>query len=730
MQAKVEFSAQLLFPKKQNISRRKSFMHLAKRFLWASFFFLPLLFICAGNAFGVVVDDYTPEVTARVVRISFIRGDVQIRRIGDNGEKQDWERAALNLPIVEGDELATGANTVVEIQLDSYNHIRLWENAYLKFTTLRDEGVAVSLPQGTMSLRSSAFKKDKSYFEIDAPETTISIERAGMYRIDAGDTRNSEIRVTATEDGEAKVYTKSSGFTLRNGRTARIFIEGNYAGDYETATVARITDEFDEWVLQRDAVIAKRLSEAYYDKYYDRDQFGAEDLNEYGEWIYTKKYGYVWKPYANATSSYANWSPYRYGHWRWVPYYGWTWVNDEPWGWATYHHGRWIWDGAYWVWTPYAYARWRRSWWQPAMISIVTWNGRVIWFPLGYDDDYCDFNRGYGGYGGYRRSRRNNVTIINNNTTVIVNPTPNPSPTPPVLTPGQINEIRRTNAKTPTFQRIPLNGVVEVNAEEFGKQTRGYRTASLQAAKQALSTPIDENQTPPILPEYKNIKEKISKEILIENPRIDDKKEILIKTGATERETGKSLDQRLEKERIFGNRQPKIIQEIKPQSETKTEQSEPRKTGAVTRRPVVRQDNTNTNQTPDFNPQTTYPTRTTKSDDDERQKEEQRKTRQKQRDENQTPPIIFQPQPQQQQPQEEERRRSQPTFPRQQEERRKEEPRPQPQPKQEEPRPQPQPKREEPRPQPQPKQEQPKSEPKPEKPSQPSINQRKSDKDS
>jgi hypothetical protein len=691
-------------------------MRLAKKFLWASFF-LPLLFLNAGNAFGVVVDDYTPEVTARVVRISFIRGDVQIRRAADeNGVKQDWERAALNLPVVEGDELSTGANTVVEIQLDSYNHIRLWENAYLKFTTLRDEGIAVSLPQGTMSFRALAFDKDKSYFEVDVPGTTVSVERAGMYRVDAGDTRNSEIRVAATEDGEAKVYTQTSGFTLRSGRTARIFIEGNYAGDYETSSVARITDEFDEWVLQRDAVIAKRLNESYYDKYYDRDQFGAEDLNEYGEWIYTKKYGYVWKPYANTISSYSNWSPYRYGHWRWVPYYGWTWVNDEPWGWATYHHGRWVWDNNYWVWCPYGYYRWRRSWWQPAMISIVTWNGSVIWFPLGWDDDYCDYNRGY-----RWRNRRNNVTIINNNTTIINNPAPtpnpNPSPTPP-LTPAQINEMRRVNAKTPTFQRIPPSAVVAVNAEEFGKQTRGYRTPPLETAKKVLAQPVDPNQTPPILPDFKEIKGKISKEILIENPRIDDRKEEQVKTGATVRETGKSLNERLEKERIFGNRQPTIIQETRTNNETKVEQNEPqRKTGVVNRRPpVTKQENNDPNRSPDFNPQPNFPTRQTKSDDDdERRKEEQRNVRQKQREENRTPPI-YQPQPQ---PQEEERRRPQPTFPQQQrqEERKREEPRPQPKPE---------PKREEPRPQPQPKPE-PKQE---EKPTKPSIVERKSQKDS
>jgi hypothetical protein len=704
-------------------------MRLAKRVLWAGVFFLPLLLISAGSAFGVVVDDYTPDVTARVGRISFIRGDVQIRRASsESGDKQpEWERAALNLPLVEGDEIATGPKTVVEIQLDSYNHIRLWENAYLKFTTLRDEGVAVSLPQGTMSLRVLDFDKSKSYFEADAPTTTLSVERAGMYRIDAGDTSNSEIRMTATEGGEAKVYTQSSGFTLRNGRTARIFIEGSYAGDYETNNLGQVTDEFDDWVLQRDAVIAKRLKDAYYDKYYDRDIYGAEDLGEYGEWIYTNKYGYVWKPYANSVASYANWSPYRYGHWRWVPVYGWTWVNDEPWGWATYHHGRWIWDNNNWIWSPYGYYRWRRSWWQPAMISIVTWNGTVLWFPLGYDDDYCNYNSGYYNSGYYRsRRRNNNVTIINNNTTVIVNPGPTPTPPPPVLTPNEINEARSRNARTPTFQRIPASAVVGVNEEEFGKRMRGYQTPSLETARKVLAKPINENQTPPILPTYEEVKDKISKEILIDIPRIDRKAEAQVKTGATERENGKPLDQKLQNERIFGNRQPKIIQEIKPENETKSGNTETRRTGAVNR-PVVKQEDTDTRtpRTPDWNPRSN-PTRTTgggNTNSDEEKKNEEKNERRKQREENQTPPIFQQPQPEPKQ--EEKPRRSEPTFP-QREERKQEEPRRQPEPKREEPRPQPQP---QPKPE-QPKQEQPKSEPKPEKPSTPTVVNRKTDKDS
>ena len=46
-------------------------------------------------------DDY--DVKARVVRISLMGGEVNLKRNGN----QDWERARLNYPLVEGDTLAT-----------------------------------------------------------------------------------------------------------------------------------------------------------------------------------------------------------------------------------------------------------------------------------------------------------------------------------------------------------------------------------------------------------------------------------------------------------------------------------------------------------------------------------------------------------------------------------------------------------------------------------------------
>src|SRR5437879_2048028 len=81
----------------------------------------------AGSS-SIADDDDVPDVTARVARISFLKGEAKIRR-SDGG---DWERAALNLPVVEGDEITTDADARLEIQFDNAQHLRLAENSYLK----------------------------------------------------------------------------------------------------------------------------------------------------------------------------------------------------------------------------------------------------------------------------------------------------------------------------------------------------------------------------------------------------------------------------------------------------------------------------------------------------------------------------------------------------------------------------------------------------------------------
>ena len=570
-------------------------MRSMKKVLWSLLFGMMLL--ASAPVYGDDFDDEVPDVTARVSRISFIRGNVQIKRQGN----PDWEKAVLNLPIVEGDEIMTGPGERLEIQLNIYSHVRLSENSYLKVTGLQDGAVALSLSEGTMNVRLVEFDKDSAFFEVDAPKTTIAIQRAGMYRIDAGTANSTEVRVTATGDGEARVYAENSGMTLKDGRTATVQIDGPYAGEFETADASRFIDEFDTWSLDRDALIAKRLKDAHYDKYYDRDIYGADDLNDHGEWVYTRKYGHVWRPHRSAVSQYANWSPYRYGHWRWVPPYGWTWVNDEPWGWATYHHGRWFYDSGHWYWSPYGYVRRSRSWWSPALVGLTIIRNTICWYPLPHGYGYYNYNYYFGGWGGPRGGGHhggprgggwggNNGGGSGGNNGGSGGGSggagPTPSPTPAGSLPGQVgpsvftnNDSRRAWFATPPLLRVPPGAVISTPLSSFGRDTTGIVTASPTDARVVLGKSLAQNDPVRILPTYQELDGRVSTAIKLEKPRHT--MAAAKKTGAAARNADNGpMDRILQNTKIYGDRDPIRPEPVQPGG------VEPRKTGAVVREPV------------------------------------------------------------------------------------------------------------------------------------------------
>ena len=527
-------------------------------------------------------EEDTPDITARVARVSYIDGDAQIRRL----DSQDWEKLTLNLPIVEGDEITTSLGTRVEIQFNSKTHLRLTENSYLRVIKLKDEGIAVSLPEGSLSLRLVDFDKERSYFEIDAPNTTIAAQRSGMYRLDAGKQGDDAIRVSVLDQGEARVYSDTSGFTIKTGRSSRIFIAGNNAGEWETGDASRYADDFDTWALQRDETIANQLKTAYYDKYYDQDIYGAEELNDNGTWIHTNKYGFVWRPHRSSISRYTAWSPYRYGHWRWVPPFGWTWINDEPWGWATYHYGRWFYDDGYWNWTPYGYYRYSRSWWQPALVIFTTWGGNYCWYPLPYSYAYYNYNYYYfnNHHGGHYGGGHNG------------NPTPSPTPDP-----------RGIKVRQPPIEIVPPTGVITVKPDRFGIKNNGATVMDATLAKSLLTRIPDIKQTAPILPEYAQIKGSLGAEIKTVRPPLAVKADS-VKTGATVRNSDAPLDNELRTTRNLGGRPPvKTVEPIRSNGGT-VPPSTTRQTGGVDRstdRPTQPVKQTPTNDPPTYTPPTT-----------------------------------------------------------------------------------------------------------------------------
>jgi hypothetical protein len=203
-------------------------------------------------------DEY--DVKDRVVRTSLIAGDVNLKRKGNT----DWEPVRLNYPLVEGDTVATDPNGRLELQIDSRNFLRLGPSSILRLVTLRDEGIALSVVEGTAMVRLAKFDHEHEYFEVDAPRATLSADKIGSYRIDVA--REGRVRLTVRDGGSARIYSDTSGFTLRDGRVAELINEGERAGDWDLLAAADF-DALDNWISDREKYRAER---AHYDvQYYD-----------------------------------------------------------------------------------------------------------------------------------------------------------------------------------------------------------------------------------------------------------------------------------------------------------------------------------------------------------------------------------------------------------------------------------------------------------------------------
>ena len=80
---------------------------------------------------------------ARIVRLSYIDGDVRINRnVGDG-----FEEAILNMPVVQGTRLYTGNDGRVEVEFENGSTVRLSGPSDLLFRqlTLRSSGDKVSM---------------------------------------------------------------------------------------------------------------------------------------------------------------------------------------------------------------------------------------------------------------------------------------------------------------------------------------------------------------------------------------------------------------------------------------------------------------------------------------------------------------------------------------------------------------------------------------------------------
>jgi len=281
---------------------------------------------------------------ARIVRLSYVSGDVQIVR-PDQSDK--WQAAFANMPIQQGFTLGTNDGRA-EVEFENGSALWLAEKSMLQFTelSLSDGGriTKISLLEGTATFEADLRAGDS--FVVSTAKFEVTPKTKSRFRVDAmGD--GGSVNMLA---GSASV---SSGSGAKDIAKGEMFALGGGANAQESVRDYSARDSWDKWVSSRAQYLGFGNSQTMQ---YTNSPFsyGMADLSAYGTWMTVGGCGYGWQPYAGAS-----WTPFYAGQWLYYPSFGWTWVSFEPWGWMPYHFGNWInCPGNGWLWQPGGYGNW------------------------------------------------------------------------------------------------------------------------------------------------------------------------------------------------------------------------------------------------------------------------------------------------------------------------------------------------------------------------------------
>ena len=307
-----------------------------------------LAFSLAPLAHAQDIDDEDGHDShARIVRISYVEGEVRL----DNGH--GYESVTMNVPVTEHSWLQTSSDGWAEVQLEDGSLVRLAPDTVIAFTELGrlSSGgtiTTVDLDQGEAEFKVT--KHDDSDFQVTVRNKTIVLKHSGSFRVTSTNADPMEIVVWK---GEVAIHDPDSGSDVAVNKNETFVLDATDPSRYALDKGAE-ADGLDQWSKQRDDYLSTYASAGrnYTQSPY---QYGASDLNYYGQYYDVPEYGNVWQP--NGVG--IGWDPFSNGYWSYSPGFGYTWVSSYPWGWMPYRYGRWVFVGGRgWCWAPGGWSRW------------------------------------------------------------------------------------------------------------------------------------------------------------------------------------------------------------------------------------------------------------------------------------------------------------------------------------------------------------------------------------
>jgi hypothetical protein len=267
-----------------------------------------------------------PPVQGRVVRLSFVQGQVQVASDG----QATIDPAVANLPLVQGTVVQTGQDGRAEIQFDDGSVVRLAPNSRLSLDGLSGSAsgslaTSVNLLNGEGYFELNPASGDS--FQVDALGLLITAPEPASFRV----SWLAQPEQVAVSDGYVRVK-HASDYSVQVNTNETLSIDDQDVTRYLLSS-GTDSDVNDAWNDQREQFLADADSRA---TGAPAPADGSADLDAYGNYYDMPGYGDVWQPYGYD----ASWSPYDDGYWAWYPW-GYTWVSAYPWGWAPYHCGYW-----------------------------------------------------------------------------------------------------------------------------------------------------------------------------------------------------------------------------------------------------------------------------------------------------------------------------------------------------------------------------------------------------
>jgi len=332
----------------------------------------------------------------RVGSLDYISGDVNYAlrlEAGDPGVLS-WSTADFNQPVCQDMSLQTGPLARARIRIGP-NAIQMSSDTLLDMLNLNDQLIEASVRQGRVHLQLRDLGQGESV-EIEIPRGSLWLLKSGAYDIETPGTTDQPARITVFE-GKARFVGGTADVPIGAGEeiqvagiypaivtsqrtalgsnpapanaqsatsgagTATADSQPNAPGSASSPSVANIpsrpsqpdpvanvqsatSEEFLAWVADSDSNPSPQPAP----RHASLQMTGYDELQPYGQWKTLDDYGPVWFP----TSVSPEWAPYRYGHWTSIAPWGWTWIDDQPWGFAPFHFGRWVYVDDRWAWAP------------------------------------------------------------------------------------------------------------------------------------------------------------------------------------------------------------------------------------------------------------------------------------------------------------------------------------------------------------------------------------------